>query len=296
MPYKKLTEAQRHIIEDKGTEPPFSGEYDDFYQAGRYHCGRCDAPLYLGQDKFNAGCGWPAFDDEIPGQVKRLRDADGRRTEIVCNQCDAHLGHVFEGERLTDKNTRHCVNSLSLDFKPIESAVLGGGCFWCIEATLQQAKGVLSVTPGYAGGESDNPSYQQVCGGQTGHAEVVMVEFDPSIISYQTLLRLFFASHDPTTLNRQGNDVGSQYRSIILTQSDQQAATALSVITNIQDWFDSPVVTDIEPLSRFYPAESKHKDYFRRNSEQAYCQVVIAPKLAKFRQQMAQYLVSDDSC
>ncbi|GLP97902.1 bifunctional methionine sulfoxide reductase B/A protein [Paraferrimonas sedimenticola] len=298
MSKRELTEFERWVIEEKGTERPFSGEYDNFYQVGVYHCRRCDAPLYRSEDKFDAGCGWPAFDDEIPGAIKRVTDADGRRVEILCDACDAHLGHVFEGERLTEKNTRHCVNSVSMVFKAhqipqdasLAKAVVGGGCFWCIEATLKLAKGVHQVVSGYAGGAVENPEYKAVCSGTTGHAEVVEVTYDPSQLSYADLLRLFFASHDPTTKDRQGNDVGTQYRSIVMVENEQQATTVNQVIEEVQQIYDAPIVTEVVAQQTFYPAEDEHQDYYQKHPYQGYCQAIISPKLAKFREQMAPLL------
>ena len=166
-----------------------------------------------------------------------------------------------------------------------ESATLGGGCFWCLEAVFKELRGVGSVQSGYAGGHVTNPSYKQVCSGTTGHAEVVQVCFDPAQITFADLLRVFFTTHDPTTKDRQGNDVGPQYRSIILTHSDTQAATAKSVMQEIAaaKLWPAPIVTQIEPLAVFYPAEAEHDDYYARNPWSGYCQVVIAPKVAKFR-------------
>jgi len=167
----------------------------------------------------------------------------------------------------------------------VEQATFGGGCFWCLEAVFEQLKGVTGVASGYAGGTVPNPSYEQVCGGRTGHAEVTQVTFDPSVISYRDLLDVFFSIHDPTTLNRQGADVGPQYRSIVLTHSDAQREAALEAIRSVERegiWPD-PIVTEVVPLGTFYPAEAGHQGYYRRNERQPYCQVVIAPKLAKFR-------------
>nr|WP_294504768.1 peptide-methionine (S)-S-oxide reductase MsrA [uncultured Rhodopila sp.] len=176
-----------------------------------------------------------------------------------------------------------------------ETATLGGGCFWCLEAVFKDLRGVTSVMSGYAGGEVANPSYKAVCGGRTGHAEVVQVTFDPAELAYADLLRVFFAIHDPTTKDRQGNDVGTQYRSIILTQSDAQAATARAVMQEITDariW-PGKLVTQIDPLTVFYPAEPEHHDYFARNPFSGYCQVVVAPKVVKFRKQFADKLRRD---
>jgi peptide-methionine (S)-S-oxide reductase len=166
-----------------------------------------------------------------------------------------------------------------------ETATLGGGCFWCLEAVYQELRGVERVVSGYAGGHVANPTYQQVCSGRTGHAEVVQLTFDPSIVTYREILEVFFTIHDPTTLNRQGADVGTQYRSAIFYHTPEQESIARRVIEEFEEarvW-DSPIVTEIVPLDTFYPAEQYHQNYFRRNPDQPYCQVVVAPKLSKFR-------------
>ncbi|HEX2944058.1 MAG TPA: peptide-methionine (S)-S-oxide reductase MsrA [Rhodopila sp.] len=173
-----------------------------------------------------------------------------------------------------------------------ETATLGGGCFWCLEAVFKDLRGVSWVMSGYAGGHVANPSYKAVCTGQTGHAEVVQVKFDPAVLSYADLLRVFFTIHDPTTLNRQGNDVGTQYRSVILTHSDAQRETADAVMREIAEagiW-PGKLVTEIVPLQAFYEAEPEHHDYFARNPWTGYCQVVVAPKVAKFRKHFADRL------
>jgi len=163
-------------------------------------------------------------------------------------------------------------------------ATLAGGCFWCLEAVFQQLKGVSKVTSGYAGGKRPNPTYEQVCTGTTGHAEVVQVEFDPAVISYRNLLDVFFTIHDPTTLNQQGADTGTQYRSAVFFHSPEQQRDANDAIADAQQTWDDPIVTEIVPLTQFYPAEDYHKDYYLRNPNQGYCRVVIAPKVAKARQ------------
>lgn len=179
---------------------PFSGKYWNNRQPGTYVCRQCGTPLYRSADKFDAGCGWPSFDDAIPGAVIRRPDADGIRTEIVCAACGGHLGHVFTGERFTPKNTRHCVNSISLEFIPetrseatngYETAVFAGGCFWGVEYYMQKAPGVISVESGYTGGSVPAPSYEEVCSDRTGHAEAVRVTFDPTQTTYEALARLF---------------------------------------------------------------------------------------------------------
>jgi peptide-methionine (S)-S-oxide reductase len=173
-----------------------------------------------------------------------------------------------------------------------EVATLGGGCFWCLEAVFEQLRGVDSVVSGYAGGHVPSPTYEQVCGKQTGHAEVVQVTFDPSVISYRELLTVFFATHDPTTRDRQGNDVGPQYRSVIFYHSEEQKKAAEETIMLIEDLteddeFSQPIVTEVVPFTTFYPAEGYHQGYFRGNPAQPYCAVVVAPKVAKFRKQFA---------
>jgi peptide-methionine (S)-S-oxide reductase len=168
-----------------------------------------------------------------------------------------------------------------------ELATLGGGCFWCLDAAYRRVEGVTGVVSGYAGGEDPRPTYQRVCSGVTGHAEVVQVEFDPAVISYRDILDVFWAIHDPTTLNQQGHDVGTQYRSIILTHDDAQRQAAEESRAAVQALWPKPVVTEIVPLEVFHPAEEYHQDYYARNPEQGYCQVVINPKLAKLRQRFA---------
>lgn len=170
-----------------------------------------------------------------------------------------------------------------------ETAILGGGCFWCVEAVLVSINGVLSVKSGYAGGKTENPTYKEVCSGLTGHAEVVEVIFDPAVISYAQLLRIFFTLHDPTTLNRQGNDRGTQYRSVIFWISEEQRKTAEAVRQEIEQsgLWNAPLVTQIEPLTTFWPAEAEHDDYFRRNPDNGYCQIVVAPKVVKMRKVFA---------
>jgi peptide-methionine (S)-S-oxide reductase len=175
---------------------------------------------------------------------------------------------------------------------PLQTAVLGGGCFWCLEAVFDRLRGVQSVESGYAGGSGANPSYEEVCSGSTGHAEVVRVSFDPALLSFRDLLKVFFAIHDPTTMNRQGNDVGTQYRSVIFPQSAEQLADVQSVIAELSraKLWDGPIVTEVAAAAPFYPAEKYHQQYFDRNGGQPYCQFVVAPKVAKFRKEFVDRL------
>jgi len=172
----------------------------------------------------------------------------------------------------------------------LEQATLGGGCFWCLEAVYTELRGVERVISGYAGGTVEFPSYEQVCSGRTGHAEVVQLTFDPREISYRDVLDVFFTIHDPTTLNRQGADVGTQYRSVIFYHSPEQQRTATEVLSEVKDLFNDPIVTELQPLDKFYPAEGYHQDYFARNPNQPYCQFVVAPKVAKARQKFMERL------
>lgn len=289
MKFNKLTEEEKKIILNKGTEAPFSGEYDKTFEKGIYLCRQCNAPLYNSDSKFDSGCGWPSFDDEIFGAVKRQLDKDGKRIEILCNRCDAHLGHVFEGENLTEKNIRHCVNSVSMklvsenNINHEDVIYLGGGCFWCIEAVFQMIDGVTSVSSGYSGGEKENPTYEEVCSGDTGHAEVVEIKFNPKKVSIEKILEVFFKAHNPTTLNRQGNDVGTQYRSVIFYIDDGQREIIENFIEKIKNDYAESIVTEISKLKKFYKAEDYHQNYFNKNPENRYCQLVIAPKLNKFK-------------
>ncbi len=239
MQYNKLTPEEQRVILHKGTEMPFTGKYDKFDKPGTYVCKQCGVALFASTYKFDSGCGWPSFDDAIEGAVKRTVDADGARMEITCANCGGHLGHVFIGERLTDKNTRYCVNSISMNFIPAgteaevatEKAYFAGGCFWGVEHLLQDTDGVLSVKSGYMGGHTSKPTYDEVCSGNTGHAETVEVVYDPSKVTFETLARLFFEIHDPTQKNRQGPDVGDQYRSAVFYVDDAQKKTTEKLIS-----------------------------------------------------------------
>jgi peptide-methionine (S)-S-oxide reductase len=174
----------------------------------------------------------------------------------------------------------------NMNTNSVETATLGGGCFWCTEAIFQMLPGVKSVASGYAGGSKENPTYKEVCGGQTGHAEVIQVEFDPKVVSYEKILETFWEAHDPTTLNRQGADAGTQYRSIILYNNEAQKAAAEKSKAAAQKNFESPIVTEIAPLQKFYKAEGYHQDYYRNNPSAGYCRAVIRPKVEKFEKKL----------
>lgn len=274
--YNELTPAEEQVIIHKGTEMPFSGEYVYYKEEGTYVCKRCDAPLFRSTDKFDSGCGWPSFDDEIDGAVMRIPDSDGIRTEITCANCGAHLGHVFEGEGFTPKGIRHCVNSISLNFMPApeeastDTAYLAGGCFWGTEHLLQGLDGVISVRSGYMGGHKDNPTYEEICTGRTGHAETVEVAFDPTKIDFETVARYFFEIHDPTQMDRQGPDIGSQYRSAVFYADNGQKETTEKLIQILRDkGYD--VVTEVTPAGTFWSAEDYHQDYYKNTGKRPYC-------------------------
>jgi len=277
MKYNKLTPEKESIIIDKGTERPFSGKYYNHKEKGTYVCKQCNAPLYRSEDKFDSHCGWPSFDDEIPGAVKHIPDKDGVRTEIICNNCGAHLGHIFLGEEFTDKNVRHCVNSISLNFihtekETLQKAYFAGGCFWGVEYHFQKAKGVVSTKVGYMGGTKENPTYEEVCEGTTGHIETLEVVFDSSKTSFEELAKLFFEIHDPTQLNRQGPDVGEQYRSVIFYVNAEQKQTAEKLVKILKDK-GYKVVTELKQVPTFWEAEKYHQKYYEKKNQQPYCHI-----------------------
>lgn len=270
-----LTPEEERVILHKGTEPPFSGKYNGHFQEGVYTCKHCGAMLYRSTAKFQSHCGWPAFDDNFPGAVKRIPDPDGHRTEIICANCGGHLGHVFAGEGFTPKNTRHCVNSISMNFVPQAEvkcgrAIFAGGCFWGVEYYLQKEPGVMATTVGYIGGHTDKPTYREVCDKSTGHAEAVEVVFDPARTSFEKLARLFFETHDPTQSGRQGPDVGDQYRSEIFYLDDEQKQTAEKLITILHEK-GYKVATRVSQAEKFWPAEDYHQDYYLHKNATPYC-------------------------
>jgi peptide methionine sulfoxide reductase msrA/msrB len=273
----ELSKEEAKVIINKGTEYPFTGKFEKYNGKGTYVCKQCGAALYYSDSKFDAGCGWPSFDDEIKGAVERHTDADGKRTEIVCANCKAHLGHVFLGEGFTAKDTRHCVNSVSLDFIPARvdagrygTAIFAGGCFWGVEYFMQKEPGVISVTSGYTGGSVKNPTYREVCTGRTGHAEAVKIIYDPKKTSYEKLLKMFLEIHDPTQVGGQGPDIGDQYRSEIFYLNSEQKAIAEKYLKLLNDK-GIRTCTAVTKASEFYNAEDYHQDYYFKNGKVPYC-------------------------
>ncbi len=324
-PMPPLSGPEADVLLRKATEPPYTGKYLDNHEAGTYICRQCGMPLYHSKDKFESGCGWPSFDTELPGAVRRVPDADGRRVEIVCANCGGHLGHVFEGEGFTDKNIRHCVNSLSMSFAPAGSdaekaalarfaaktgssaaapaanpaaakasessagqkaasggcsatAIVAGGCFWGVEDAFQKLPGVCEAVSGYTGGHTVNPSYEDVCRGDTGHAEAVLVRYDPARATYEQILRRFFEIHDPTQLNRQGPDWGEQYRSAVFYENAAQRAVAEKLVARLRA-LGYDVVTQLAPAGPFYAAEAYHQDFASRTGRGA-CHMSV-PRFAQ---------------
>lgn len=278
MAYNKLNEEEKRVIEQKGTEAPFTGVYNDFTEEGTFTCKKCGSSLYSSKDKFSSGCGWPSFDEDL-GTVKSVSDSDGRRVEILCNSCDAHLGHVFENEGFTSKNTRHCVNSISLNFlnknensslHDISVAYFAAGCFWGVEYYFQKLKGVKKVVSGYMGGETINPSYESICTGTTGHLEVIKVQYDEQEISFENLSKYFFEIHDFTQENGQGPDIGSQYLSAIFYNNLKQKEQALKVIDILKNQ-ELKVATSLYEAKVFYEAEHYHQNYYKRHQTAPYC-------------------------
>ncbi len=280
---KNLTALEKHVLVDKGTERAFSGKYVKTTDDGTYTCKVCDTPLYTSGDKFDSHCGWPSFDDAIPGAIKEQKDADGRRTEIVCANCGAHMGHLFKGEGLTAKDVRHCVNSVSLNFQKknattptlkkaysMKKAYFAGGCFWGVEYYLEKIDGVKEVTSGFMGGHLKNPGYYDVVRKDTGHIETVEVVYDPSKVFYETLAKTFFEIHDPTQVDGQGPDIGSQYLSAIFVNSKEERET-IERLVKVLEGKGFKIATKVLDNAPFYSAEEYHQNYYERKGSKPYC-------------------------
>lgn len=276
--YNALTPEEERVIIHKGTEVPYTGELLHNTDAGIYVCKLCDAPLYRSEDKFDGHCGWPSFDDEIEGAVKRVRDSDGRRTEILCNNCGGHLGHVFLGEGFTPKQTRHCVNSISMKFVPARSVEIDGlvtsyfasGCFWGTEYFFMKAPGVKQTAVGFMGGHVDHPTYEQVCQKNTGHLETTKVVYDPRTTTYEELVKLFFETHDFTQTNGQGPDIGPQYLSCIFYSNAEELDIAKRYI-DLLTAKGYTVATMLKPAAAFWQAEGYHQQYYDHKGGTPYC-------------------------
>ncbi|MEO0631352.1 MAG: bifunctional methionine sulfoxide reductase B/A protein [Planctomycetota bacterium] len=285
---KDLTDEERRVLLNDGTEPAFCGTLLDNKMEGVYACKLCGLQLFESKTKFDSGTGWPSFDRPVDIQhitYKEDRSYGMFRTEIECSRCSGHLGHVFS-DGPTDTGRRYCLNSASLDFfeqgaelpmrsQPVqtETAYLAGGCFWGVEHYFQKQAGVIDVVSGYQGGHVENPTYRAVCTGETGHAESVRITYDPSQITFRELLEVFFVVHDPRQLNRQGPDIGTQYRSAIFAVDESQKATAEAFIKEAASdpkFKGRPIVTEVNDYATFYEAEDYHQDYNARTGRQCF--------------------------
>lgn len=302
---KKLSAEQFAVTQQCGTEPPFRNAYWNHHKPGIYVDVVSGEPLFSSLDKFDSGTGWPSFTQPVKGtKIVEKKDTElGMvRTEVRSKVADSHLGHVFDDGPADQGGLRYCINSASLKFVPVEemeqagygqylepfvkaglvkapvheTAILAGGCFWGMEEILRQIPGVVKTTVGYTGGRTANPTYPEVCAGNTGHAESIHVEFDSTRLSYEELLDYFFRMHDPTTPNRQHNDVGTQYRSAIFYTHDAQKQTAERVKAkwDTSGQFNRPVVTEIAAAGKFYPAEDYHQKYLVKNPGGYTCHVL----------------------
>lgn len=298
---RRLTPEQYHVTRENGTEAPFKNPFWDNHEAGLYVDIVSGEPLFTSKEKFESGTGWPSFFRPVSKDAvveKTDREFGMTRTEVRSKIANSHLGHVFnDGPKPTGQ--RYCINSASLRFIPVseleaqgygdflplfqtaaaktETATFAGGCFWGVEGYFQRVRGVISTDVGYTGGRTANPDYHTVCEGTTGHAEAVQVIFDPSIIFYEALLNHFWKIHDPTTPDRQGNDVGSQYRPAIFTHSDEQMRVALAAKEKLSKSgkYSRPIATEITPIGTFYRGEEYHQDYLMKNPG-GYCHIDLS--------------------
>ncbi|KTD00683.1 bifunctional methionine sulfoxide reductase B/A protein [Legionella geestiana] len=276
-----LTPIARRVITEKATEYPHSGQYPRLAGRGSCLCRRCGLALFRTRSQFDSGCGWPAFDEAAGTHVREVPDRDGIRLEIVCDRCEAHLGHVFDGEHFTPKNRRFCVNTVALDFVPdnaildSEEVIVAGGCFWGVEYWLRRLEGVVLAESGYTGGHVEYPSYDAVCSGHTGHLEAVRVVFDSAHTDIERVLRRFFEIHDPTQHMHQGPDYGVQYQSAVFCHDAHQEAVTKALIEQLRERGFN-VATRVREASVFWPAEEGHQRYYEKHAKAPYCHKPVA--------------------
>lgn len=264
-----LTPEQYLVLRKSGTERAFTGKYNDHYEKGIYVCAACGTPLFSSETKYDHGTGWPSYTapvDESHVDYHNDHSLLMKRTEVRCAACGSHLGHVFDdGPGPTHKH--FCINSVALDFKSnLDIATFAAGCFWGVEDKFRKVKGVISTRVGYTGGKVENPTYRMVCSDKTGHAESIEIVFDSSVVSYAQLLEYFFLLHDPTQVNKQGPDIGTQYRSVIFYHSEEQKEAALKMIERLEKSgkYDKPIATQVVAASEFYQAEDYHQQYYEK--------------------------------
>ena len=284
----RLSETEYYILRKEGTERAFTHPYNDNKVEGIYYCAACQNPLFSSDAKFNSGTGWPSFWKPLHSRsvsVRIDRSHGMVREEVRCARCDGHLGHVFDdGPKPT--GLRYCMNGGALRFQEkieLDTVVFAQGCFWCVEEIFEKIRGVRDVVSGYSGGAEPNPTYEQVGGGATGHAEAVQIVYAPAQISYEQLLKVYFNSGDITQVNGQGPDRGPQYRSIIFYNNEAQRKAAEAYMANLEasGKYRSKIAVELKPRMPFYPAEAYHQDFVRRNPNQGYVRAVSIPRYEK---------------